>query len=119
MYTVGGRIKELRTNHLKSTYPRLSQERFGNMLGVTRNVIVNLERDVVKARSEFIDLICKIYGVNKDWLMEGAEPVFSDDSKNSNIDYLIDMYKKLSPSLQTHVLDHVQKLIEISKDKTG
>ena len=89
------------------------------MLGVSRNVIVNLERDVVKAREEFVDLICKIFGVNKSWLINGEEPVLNDYSKDSNIDYLIDMYKKLSPSLQAHVLEHVQKLTELSKTKTG
>ena len=119
MYTFGTRLKELRTSHLKSNYPRLTQEKFGKMLGVSRNVIVNLERNVVRPRDEFVDLICKIFGVNKDWLVNGETPVFFDDCKDTNIDYLIDMYKKLSPSLQTHVLDHVQKLIRLANDKTG
>lgn len=119
MYTFGNRLKELRTLHLRNSFPRLSQERFGNMLGVSRNVIVNLERDVVKPREEFIDLICKIFPVSKNWLLNGEEPVFTDNSNDSNINYLIDMYKKLSPSLQTHVLEHVQKLIKLANDKTG
>jgi len=89
------------------------------MLGVSRNVIVNLERDVVKVRGEFADLICKIFRVNKNWLLNGEEPIFTESDKESNIDYLTDMFKKLSPNLQAHVLEHVQKLLDLSDNKTG
>jgi len=110
----GSRLKILRTNQLRNSYPRLTQERFGKMLGVSRNSITNLERDIVYPRQEFIDLICKVFRVNKKWLVDGEGPVF-DNKTNSNIDYLVDMYKKLSPPLRIYVIEYIQKLLA---DKT-
>ena len=114
MDTFGQRIRELRTVHLKKTQKRLSQEAFGGSLGVSRYVIVNLERNLVKPRKEFIDLISKIYQVNKTWLLKGSGPVFSEDSKNNGLDRLVAMFRKLSPDLQMQVLEYVQGLVKLS-----
>ncbi len=63
---VGQRIKQIRINQ------KLSQTEFGERLGVSRDVINNLEHTRVKTNPEAIyRLICKTYNVNYSWLAEG------------------------------------------------
>lgn len=66
------RIKEVR-----QTY-NLSQEDFGKRLGVSRGVITNIELNKVSPKPLFIDLICKVFGVNKHWLVTGDGEMFED-----------------------------------------
>lgn len=71
------RIKLLRKNYLK-----MSQETFGEKLGVSRSVIKNIELNVL-ARPEqklsLIKLICKEFNVNEDWLLNGNGDMFVND----------------------------------------
>lgn len=63
---VGQRIKQIRINQ------KLSQTEFGERLGVSRDVINNLEHTRVKTNPEAIyRLICKTYNVNYSWLTDG------------------------------------------------
>ncbi len=63
------RIKQLRKQHLK-----LSQERFGEMLGVNRDVINNIERNRLakpEQKEPLYRLICETFHVNYKWLTSG------------------------------------------------
>lgn len=60
------RIKYIRTDL------RLSQEAFGESLGVSRDVINNMERGRPEAKDYMLKLICKTYRVNYFWLTEGV-----------------------------------------------
>jgi len=65
------RIKALRKNYLN-----LSQEAFGQRLGVSRSVINNIERNAL-ARPEqklsLIRLMCKEFNVREEWILNGAD----------------------------------------------
>lgn len=64
--SVGQRIKQIRVSE------GLSRDEFGASLGVSRDVINNVERARVKSTPEsLIRLICKTYNVNYSWLAEG------------------------------------------------
>jgi len=68
------RIKELRKQHLK-----LSQERFGEMLGVNRDVINNIERNRLakpEQKEPLYRLICETFHVNYSWLTSGIGEMF-------------------------------------------
>lgn len=54
----------------------ISQEEFGKRLGVTRGAITNIELNKVEPKPLFVDLICREFNVNEDWLKNGAEPMF-------------------------------------------
>lgn len=49
------RIKEVRTSH------KLSQPKFAEQLGVTRDVIANIETGRVEPKEPLLMLICRIY----------------------------------------------------------
>ncbi len=67
------RIKHIRKEELK-----LTQDAFGNSLGVSRDVVNNWERGRVDIKDYVLKLICKTFRVNYAWLSEEAgEPFVS------------------------------------------
>lgn len=64
------RIKELR----KSL--KLSQDEFGRRLGVTRGAITNIELNKTEPKELFLELICKVFDVNENWLRTGEGEMF-------------------------------------------
>ena len=65
--SIGNRIREVRNSF------NLSQSDFGKKIGVSRDVINNLELARLKKDPEaLIRLICKTYDVNYGWLMNGT-----------------------------------------------
>lgn len=68
------RIKELRKKHLKMT-----QEEFGQRLGVTRDTIGNIELNRLARPDQklsLIKLMCKEFNVNEEWVLNGTGPMF-------------------------------------------
>lgn len=72
----GERIKELRL----SFSPKLSQRAFGEKLGVSIDVIANLEYNRVEPSESMLILISKTYGVRYEWLKTGEEPMYPPDT---------------------------------------
>ena len=62
---ISDRIKTIRKMH------NLSQREFGERLGVSRDVISNIEYNRVEPKDLLISHICKVYGVNEKWLRTG------------------------------------------------
>lgn len=68
------RIRELRKKHLK-----MSMEVFGKRLGVSLDVISNIENNRLARpdqKMSLYKLICSEFSVNEDWLLNGNEPMF-------------------------------------------
>lgn len=65
------RIKQLRLEL------GMSQEEFGNRLGVGRGAITNIELNKVEPKPLFVSLICKTYGVRESWLRTGTGPMYT------------------------------------------
>ena len=84
--SINSRIKILR-KQLK-----LSQDAFGEKIGVSRAVIRNIDNDLVEAKPLMIKHICEVYGVNHEWLEHGAGEMF-DASSPSIIDQLAEKYQ--------------------------
>lgn len=59
------RIRIIRKDKLK-----MSQDAFGNALGVSRDVVNNWERGRVDIKDYVLKLICKTFRVNYSWLSE-------------------------------------------------
>ena len=121
------RIKDLRKNHLK-----LSQEAFGQRLGVSRSVINNIERNVLARPDQklsLIKLICKEFSVNENWLLDGAEPMFVQPQSFSLDEFvkqhgasqleldIVKAYFELEPDLRRLLVQHFKD--RISADETA
>lgn len=55
----------------------LSRAAFGERLGVSGDVINNLERGRVDIKEPMIKLICNEFGVSYIWLTQGIDPMFT------------------------------------------
>ena len=74
MCTTGERIKSLRESL------GLSQTSFGDKIGVSRDVVNNLERDRINITDDRLLLISKTYGVRFEWLKSGEEPMYPPET---------------------------------------
>lgn len=109
------RIKQLR-NKLK-----LSQSAFGERLGVSRDMVNNLERGRVDIKDHIVKLISSEYGVNEDWLRYGTEPMYIQPEVFSLDDFAkereatpleieaIKAYFDLDPSIRKMLVQHFKK----------
>lgn len=53
----------------------MSRAAFGEMLGVSGDVINNMERGRIEIKDDRVKLICKVFEINEDWLRTGnGEP---------------------------------------------
>ena len=65
---INERIKVVRT----SIKPKLSQTAFGEKLGVSKDVVVNLELGRVAPSASVINLICMTFDIDPIWLKDGV-----------------------------------------------
>ena len=64
------RIKEIRKTN------KLSQKVFGELLGVSRDVITNIEYGRVEPKTLLINHICQVFNINKEWLINGTGDMY-------------------------------------------
>ena len=113
------RIRELRKKYLK-----MSMEVFGSHLGVSLDVISNIENNRL-ARPEqklsLYKLICSEFNVNEDWLLNGTEPMFVQPDAFSLDDFvkskgatgleleIVKTYFELDPEIRKTAIEHFKR----------
>lgn len=63
----------------------LSQDEFGRRLGVTRGAVTNIELNKVDPKPLFVDLICREFNVNEDWLRTGEGEMFVQRTRDEEL----------------------------------
>ena len=66
---------------------KLSQDEFGEKLGLTRGSIANVELGRTEAKPLFISLVCSTFNVNETWLRTGEGEMFNALSRDEQIAY--------------------------------
>lgn len=126
---IADRIKWVRKEHL-----HLSQEKFGEKLGVKRDVINNIENNRLK-RPELNEpiyrLICEKFGISEKWLRDGDGDPFElpDRDKDiislmaniqlSNDDFIVGIiraYLELPDEGKKYVQEFTHNLISLQKN---
>ncbi len=108
MFPLSNRIKAVR-EALK-----LSQREFGEKLGVSRDVISNIEYNRVSPKELLIRHICELYNVNSHWLETGEGEMFNDNpNETSKFDEAFKIFKSLRPDFQDYALEQIKKLLEL------
>lgn len=75
------RIKLVR----KSLSKKTSQEAFGDILGVSRDAIANIELGRVPPTNPFIQLLCLKFDINENWLRTGEGEMFEELDRDEAI----------------------------------
>lgn len=78
------RIKFLRKKELKKT-----QKDFASDLGLSENFIWQIEKGERTPSDRTISDICRIYGIQEDWLRYGLEPMRAAKSEEEQIAELV------------------------------
>lgn len=74
MDTLGKRLRYLRKSILKTT-----QEEMAEKIGFSDGYISKIEKDKSDNPTDRpIDAICRVYSVNKEWLLTGEGPIHAD-----------------------------------------
>ena len=100
------RIKEVRKAR------GLSQDEFGRRLGVTRGAVTNIELNKVEPKPLFVDLICREFDVNEEWLRTGAGPVFGEKSRDEELAELFGKVLAGDPDFRRRLLSAMPRLTE-------
>ena len=72
-------IKELRK------FFGLTQSEFGDSIGVSRDVVGNLELGRVEPSELIIKMVCKTYHVNREWLETGQGEMLVEQTRDERI----------------------------------
>lgn len=92
----------------------LSQREFGEKLGVSRDVISNMEYGRAKPKELLLTHICYLYKVNKLWLRTGEGEMFDDDPETyQKLDEALKIFQSLRPEFQDYALEQIKKLYEL------
>ena len=75
---INNRIKQLRR------LLNLSQKDFSEKLGIGLSTLSMLEINKRKVLERHINLICKVFSINEDWLRYGTEPIFKNENKDED-----------------------------------
>lgn len=111
---------------------KLSQDEFGEKLGLTRGAIANVELGRTEAKPLFISLVCSTFNVNETWLRTGEGEMFNEMDREEQIAYYLgdifsepgDTFKKrlvaalaaMDESEWAAVEAFARKLVEQSRD---
>lgn len=100
---------------------KLSQQEFGKLLGVSRDVISNLEYARVQPKEPFLTLLCNTFDVNKKWLLTGeGEMTDKNIQSQRNIKEALEIFDNLAPELQEYAIQQLKGLLEVqSKTHLG
>lgn len=97
---------------------KLSQREFGEKLGVSRDVISNLEYNRVEPKDLLLHHICQLYRVNEHWLHTGEGEMFTGNQEEAyKIDEALEIFKSLQPEFQDYALEQIRKLVELQEVK--
>lgn len=95
------RIKEVRKMH------GLTQHEYGTRLGITNGAVSMIERNVNQVTEQTIRAVCSEFGISREWLLDGTEPMFEADKPESA--------EALIPELVETLSDYPVLLHELSK----
>lgn len=94
----------------------LSQREFGEKLGVSRDVISNLEYGRVQPKELLLRHICDLYGVNEDWLKTGKGKMFHDNNVyNQKLEEALKIFHSLRPEFQDYALEQIKLLVKLQE----
>lgn len=97
---------------------KLSQREFGERLGVSRDVISNIEYDRVPPKDLLLRHICQMYKVKEHWLETGEGEMFDGNPmETQKLDEALKIFQTLRPAFQDFALEQIKKLAELQDKK--
>lgn len=109
---IGENIKKLRK------MLGLSQAEFGERLGVSRDVIGNIEYGRVTPKEVFLNHLCEVFNINKEWLLKGyGEPFVGNIKLNKELNEALILFSKLNRKFKNYALQQLKGLLEMQNQE--
>ncbi len=101
------RIKKLRKQL------HLTQDEFGNKLGVANSSISNIEKNRYGITDQMIKLMVKEFGVNENWLRTGEGEMFPEfDRANAIAEHVAPIIKENPSSFKSRFISFLIKMTD-------
>ncbi|WP_339179307.1 helix-turn-helix transcriptional regulator [Paenibacillus sp. FSL R5-0701] len=98
----------------------MTQKKFGERLGISRDVVANIEYNRVEIKDLMVKHICERYGINENWLTTGEGDMFlSEWQSNKKLDEAIAIFKELQPEFQDFALEQIRKLADLQEKQNA
>ena len=92
---------------------RMTRASFGECLGVSGDVINNLERGRVEIKDHMILLICKAFDVNEKWLRTGEGDMYvPEDREKALAKMTVDLFMEESDSFKSRFISMLAKMTD-------
>jgi transcriptional regulator with XRE-family HTH domain len=95
----------------------LTQRLFAKGIFISTSYYAGIEAGHRQVLDKTIDSICKVYNVNKDWILTGKGEIFNTKPPDVRLQELIDIYKRLNPYFQGYIIDHIRNLEKIQNNE--
>jgi len=111
-YSINDRMKEVR-QALKLTIRMFAKGIFLKSAGYYGDI----ETHRLKVNDRVVELVCSVYGVNKEWLKTGNGPMFSDKKIDTDLEQMTILFNQLNPHFKGYVLTQIKHLIKLQNTK--
>ena len=96
----------------------LSQDKFGEKIGVTRDVINNIENNRVPCKDPMLKHMIDIFSINEVWLKTGEGKMFIEGKyPNKKLMQATHIFEDLEPNFQEYALELIGRLLELQKQE--
>lgn len=99
------RIKKVRQDN------HLTQDRFASIIGITKSSVSLLESGKNNPSDQTIKLICSEFGVRREWLEHGEEPMLVEQADNGPHALVPDLVSILSD--HPAILDALRRVVHL------
>ncbi len=107
------RIRQLRKTILNQTL-----EEFSSKINISRSNLGNIETGRISLTERVITDICRVFRVRQDWITNGNEPIFENNSDPLDIE-IAKLYSSLTDENKKYLFGYIQRLLEEQKYNRG
>ena len=93
----------------------LSQKVFAKSVFISTSHYTLIETGNRRVKDSFLDSVCKVYNVNREWLLTGKGGMFDTEPPDVKLEELAGIFKRLNGHFQNYILDQVRNLEKIQK----
>ena len=114
--SIGERIRELRTTL------RLTQDQFGNKIGVKNGVVSAWEKGSAPVPDGRVRIIRDEYNASIDWILKGEGEMFQESTEDPNakrdaaLEYALSLIRKLPAVERNDAVEFIRELVRRCDD---
>ena len=104
-----------RIRHLRKNLLNLTLEEFSNKINISRSNLGNIETGRIGLTERVLLDICRTFHVRQDWIKNGTEPIFEDNSDPLDTE-ILKLYASLTDENKKYLYGYIQRLLEEQKE---